>query len=105
MVSLTLLTASTYFQEINVKYLLVNSLDIFQERKESKKICMPHKNVTKSVAVAGYQHREQTETTKMQDLISEWEFSFEKEFFSLLVSESSYQATQWILVMQADLFK
>lgn len=56
-------------------------------------MCMPHKHVTKNIAVAGQQYRGQTETTKMQNLISELEFSFEKVFFSLLVSEISYQAT------------
>lgn len=55
---------------------------------------MPHKNIYKSIAVDGQQYRRRTETTKMQDLIaSELEFSFEKMFFSLLVSENSYQAT------------
>lgn len=52
-VSLTLLTTSMYFQGRSVKYLLVNSLVIFWERKESK--IMPHKNVTKNTAVAGQQ--------------------------------------------------
>lgn len=47
----------------------------------------------------------QTETTKMCNLISELQFSFEKVFFILLVSGNSYQATPQILVMQADLFK
>lgn len=41
----------------------------------------------------------------MQDLLSELEISFEKAFFSLLVSENSYQATLYILKTQADLLK
>lgn len=54
---------------------------------------MPYKNVTKSIAISGQQYRGQTETTKMQDLISALESSFEKVFFILLVWENSYQAT------------